>query len=244
MKSLSLIISLILTIGYLSPAQAVSDAELEALEKQIEQLEVEEKEQAEAEAKRKVEQKRKAEAEAKRKAEVEAKKQAEEKRKQEAEEKRLAEEETKRKEEEVKKRAEEEKLLITEAEQAVINRDKELAISIYNDALVLYPNDNVANLGMKEAKTLMDNFCYQLIGAWHQPEKRHTVKFYENGVVYFSGTIVSYENKWKCLPNEKEIAMDILNNVSNAEIYTFKISDDGKKVYWPGGHLYLEKIDN
>jgi len=36
MKSLSLIICLILAVGYLTPVQAVTDAELEALEKQIE----------------------------------------------------------------------------------------------------------------------------------------------------------------------------------------------------------------
>ena len=63
----SLIVCLILTVVYPIDVPAVSDAELEALEKQIDQLEVEEKEQAEA--KRKVEQKRKAEAETKRKVE-------------------------------------------------------------------------------------------------------------------------------------------------------------------------------
>ena len=39
----SLIISLILTVGYLTSVTAVTDAELEALEKQIEQQEAEEK---------------------------------------------------------------------------------------------------------------------------------------------------------------------------------------------------------
>ena len=104
----SLIVCLILTVGYLTSVTAVTDAELEALEKQIEQQEVEEKQKVEAEAKRKAEQNQKAEAEAKRKVdeelkrkiEVEAKKLAEEKRKLEAEKKRLAEEEAKRKKEE------------------------------------------------------------------------------------------------------------------------------------------------
>ena len=49
----SLIISLILTVGYLPTTTAVTDAELEALEKQIEQLESEEKKQAEAAEKKK-----------------------------------------------------------------------------------------------------------------------------------------------------------------------------------------------
>jgi len=47
----SLIICLILTVSYLSHVQAVTDAELEALEKQIEQLESDEKKQAETAAK-------------------------------------------------------------------------------------------------------------------------------------------------------------------------------------------------
>ena len=64
MKSLSLIISLILTIGHLTSVQVVTDAELEALEKQIEQQEVDEKKKVEEEVKRKAEEKRKAKAEA------------------------------------------------------------------------------------------------------------------------------------------------------------------------------------
>jgi len=62
----SLIISLILMVGHITPVQAVTDAELEAIEKQIEQLEVEEK-KTEAEAKQKAEKKRKTETEAKKK---------------------------------------------------------------------------------------------------------------------------------------------------------------------------------
>jgi len=132
---LILLSSLILTVGYLSPVQAVTDAELEALEKQIEQQEVEEKKQAEAkerkraeaETKRKAEEKRKAEAEVEQKRlEEEKNKLEQEKRnleearqaeldrkRQEEEQKKLVEqkriEEEKRKEEEAKKRAEEEK---------------------------------------------------------------------------------------------------------------------------------------
>jgi len=67
-----LIVSLILTVGCLIPVQAVTDAELEALEKQLEQLESkklkqvdeEAKQKAEVEAKQRAEQKRKIEAKA------------------------------------------------------------------------------------------------------------------------------------------------------------------------------------
>ena len=118
MKSLSLIVCLILTVGYLTSVTAVTDAELEALEKQIEQQEVEENQKAEAEAKRKaVLEKQRLE---------KAKRVAEEKRKAEAqrqeEAKRVAEE--KRKEEEAQKQEEELKIL---AEQKRIEEEKRKA---------------------------------------------------------------------------------------------------------------------
>ena len=119
MKSLNLIAYLILMVGHIPTVIAVTDAELEALEKQLEQQEMEAKRKAEAEAKRKAEEeekrlaeqqaeeKKKQEAEEKRLDELEkqliekerrlAEQQAEEKKKQEAEEKRLADEEAKKK---------------------------------------------------------------------------------------------------------------------------------------------------
>ena len=121
MKLLSLIVSLILMVGYLTPVQAVTDAELEALEKQIEQLEVEEKadnkrkketEELAIEKKRLIELEKQRLEEQKRfdeeknkleedKRKLEEARQAELKRKQQEEEaKRLALEEQKRKEEE------------------------------------------------------------------------------------------------------------------------------------------------
>jgi len=101
--TLILLSSLILTVGYLSPAKAVTDAELEALEKQIEQLETDEEKQAEAAAKRKAEAEKLAEE--KKRLEEERAKLEEEKRK--LEEARLAELERQRREEEAKKQAEE-----------------------------------------------------------------------------------------------------------------------------------------
>ena len=98
----SLIVCLILTVGYLSPAQAVSDAELEALEKQIEQLESEEKKQAE------ITDKKKAEMEKKRLSELE---------KQRQEEQRLLEEE--------KDKLEQEKRKLEEARQTELDRKQQ-----------------------------------------------------------------------------------------------------------------------
>ena len=127
----SLIVCLILVVSHLTSVTAVTDADLEALEKQIEQqeaeeikqtdteletlekqleqLETEEKKQAEAEAKRKAVEKRKTEAEAKRKAE---------------EEKQLAEQEKQRREEE-QKRIDEKKRKMEEARLAEIEKQRQ-----------------------------------------------------------------------------------------------------------------------
>lgn len=144
---LILLSSLILMVVHLSPVQAVTDAELEALGKQIEQLETEEKQQAEAEAKRREENKRKAETEAKkkrladeemkqRKAEQEKRRLEEEQKilaeqkrleeeKRKADEARLAELEQQRKEEEAKKRSEEEK---KEKYNLLLSKGRDLAL--------------------------------------------------------------------------------------------------------------------
>jgi septal ring factor EnvC (AmiA/AmiB activator) len=98
MKYLSLIVCLVLMVGYLTSVQAVTDAELEALEKQIEQQEAEEKQQAELEVKRKAESEKQRLEETKRiteekEAKADANRVADEKRKAEVEVMRKAEEE-------------------------------------------------------------------------------------------------------------------------------------------------------
>ena len=107
MKSLSLILCLILTIGYQTTAQAVTDAELEALEKQIEQQEVDEKKKAEQKRKLEAEEKHLAEEKTKRKAKVDQKLAEQEKQLQD-EQKRL--EAEKKKLEEEKRKVEETRL--------------------------------------------------------------------------------------------------------------------------------------
>jgi len=95
-----LFICFLLSVFSLTYVAAVTDAELEALEKQIEQQE--------AEAKRKAEEKRKAKVEAKRKAKEETKRLEEEQKRKVEEEKQLAEQEKRRREEEKRLLAEEE----------------------------------------------------------------------------------------------------------------------------------------
>jgi len=213
--------SLILMVGYLTPLQAVTDAEIEALEKQIEQLESEEKRQAEAAENKKAEGKRKAEQKRKAEAEMEKKRLAEQKRIEEA---RLAELERQRQEEEAKKRAEEEKkkkynLLIAEAKQAINDKDKELAISKYNEALTITPGDPVANSGIKEAEKLKHKVCYEVLGAWQYPQAVMDIK--EDGT--FAATGIA-DSTWKCTdPKNRTIELKI-----PLATMTAILSDDGQ----------------
>jgi len=198
----SLIISLIFTISYLSHVHAVTDAELEALEKQLEQLETNEKNQAEAEerkkaevaAKRNAEQKRKANAEAEKKRLAELEKQRME------EEQRLTEEAKKQEEEEKKKKY---TMLITEAKQATSSKDKEVAISKYKEALALFPDDAEAELGIKTAEKLMDKSCYNVLGEWVDFGNRMFVK--TDGTVEMKNVLLGeITAKWKCLDSETQ----------------------------------------
>jgi len=130
MKSLRLIISLILTVGYLTSVQAVTDAELEALEKQIEQQEAEEKKQVE-DVKKKAEAKQKMEAEIIRKAEQKRNIEAEINRKVEE---RLKTAEKLKDEEEAKSKAEEERLKKEAKEKA--RAEAEQAKQVLHESLV------------------------------------------------------------------------------------------------------------
>jgi 5'-3' exonuclease len=123
MKSMtirSLISYLIFTLGYLNPVRAVTDAELELLEKQIEQQEADVIQKAETEARRIMEQKQKVKAEAKRKLEEEAIRKAEK-------EKQLSGLEEQRKREKLaeQKRIEEEK---KEKNNLLLSKGRDLAL--------------------------------------------------------------------------------------------------------------------
>ena len=147
-------------------AEAPTDEVFQEIERQIKQQEAE---QAEAKKKDEAETKRKVEEEAK-KIELEKQRAAEEEARRQAEEdaKKRADEEAKLKAEAEKK--EKYSALIKEAEQAISNKDKELAINKYNEALVLYPDDTVANSGLNEANKLIDKTCLALAGSW-EPEE-------------------------------------------------------------------------
>lgn len=210
----SLIICLILTVGHLANVQAVTDAELEDLEKQIEQQEAEEKKQVEAEEKKKVEieAKRKAETEAEKKRliELEQRRKEEELKRKELEEKkvreleiqRLLEEERMRKEEDEKLRDEIEKKEqyeshINKAAVYMDNENYNKAIEEYELLLKLFPGDDVANVGIKNAQKLL-NSCKEIVGRW---QLSHGPTWVINNDNSADGAwlIFNAKGEWKCL---------------------------------------------
>ena len=200
--ALILFSSLIITVGYLTSVTAVTDAELEALEKQIEQLESEEKRQAEAaekkktevEAKRIVNQKRKANAEVEKKRLAKLEKQRIE------EEERLIKESKKREEEENKNKF---TVLIAEAEQAFNNKDKTQAIKKYNEALTLFPGDVVATRGLVKAESLKHKLCYDVLGKWDWDRAfgKEYIILHEDGSIDYQSAIKGSGN-WECTSPE------------------------------------------
>jgi tetratricopeptide (TPR) repeat protein len=210
----SFIIFLILPIGYLTSVAAVTDEEIEALEKQIEQQEVEEKKQVEAEkikiieaeAKRKAEIKRKVEYEAEKKRDVEIEKQRQEEyRKNEADKKRIAELERQREKEE-RIRAEIEKKAqydnhINKAEIYVENEDYNEAIQEYELLLKSFPDDVVAIKEIKNAQALL-NACHDIVGEW---QLSHGPKWVVHNDYTADGAwlIFSAKGEWQCLSAKK-----------------------------------------
>jgi len=194
MKSISVhcvLFILFLTVGYHPSVSAVTDADLEALEKQIEQQELEKKKQAEAEAQKKnAEARRKHEEELKRIEEAGAKRRAEEarlaeeeRRRQEeaadkaaeaearrkAEEARLAEEDAKKREEETKKAEEEKRKQFSQymrlADSAMNSKNYQDALELYTQALEIIPDDPEALAGQTKAREYQ-KVCSAIVGEW------------------------------------------------------------------------------
>ena len=208
--TLSLIISLILTVSYLSHVQTVTDAELEALEKQIEQQETVEKQRLE-EKKQLLE------------------KQAEEKRKKEAKEKqRLAEEEKQRQEEQIqieeekkkqekarlaeleRKQQEEERLKVEKEKKEKYNKHIKLAkaymsddkfdkaISEYQIILQSFPEDIHALDGISEAQKYL-NACDDIVGTWYIEPNGITWEIHDDNTVFGTWLIFSHDGLWECV---------------------------------------------
>lgn len=172
------IIGLIHSVTFSSSVTAVTDAELEALEKQLEQQEMEAKVQADtetknkasAEAKRKADHKRKLEAEARRKQQEELKRIADEKAKIEMEKARLIEIERQRQEDEDKKKADQAKREqfsqhMKNAESAMNDKKYSEALQNYTQAVEISLGDSDALAGQTRAQELKDA-CAALVGEW------------------------------------------------------------------------------
>ena len=211
MKSLSLIICLILMTVYLFPAQAVTDAELEALEKQIEQQEAEEKKQAkdeekkkaESEAKRKVEKKRKVEAEAKRR-EEEAKGKAEEARLAEIERQRQEEETNKKTNEQQrlleleKKRLEEQHQIRKKIVQAILGKwETDFGVLIFYEISDEQVGGNYSGLFVNDG-TIIGNFeGDRLSGYWFQNSAAIGCSKEHNGYAYWGHFVYQFQHKYR-----------------------------------------------
>lgn len=52
------------------------------------------------------------------------------------------------------------------AEQAINAKDRDLAITSFNQALALYPGDVIASSGIRRAERLKHRFCYEIMGEW------------------------------------------------------------------------------
>ena len=220
--ALSLIISLILTVGYVNNVQAVTDAELEALEKQIEQQEAVEKKKNEAEAKGKAEQKRKVEVEAKRKEEeaslaelerqrVEAKKRAEEERRKKNED-RLVELERQRQEEDVKKKAsEQQRLLDLEKErieekhqikgkvvQAILGKwETDFGVLIFYEISDEQIGGNYSGLFVNDGTIIGSFEGDRLSGYWFQNSAAVGCSKEHNGYAYWGHFVYQFQHKYK-----------------------------------------------
>jgi len=209
MKSKTLLIlfsSLILTVGYLTSVNAVTDEELEALEKQLEQQETEEKRKTEATEKKKVEAKakRKVEADAKSKAEEEEKRKAEAEAKRKTEEAGLAEIEQQSKEAEEQKRKKEENYNehIKLAEAYMIGDKFDMAIKEYQFILESSPDDAQAIEGLNKAVKYL-KACDDIVGKWFVEPAGITWIIHDDNTIFGTWLIFSSSGLWECV-NEKD----------------------------------------
>ena len=232
------IICLILTVSYLPTVVAVTDAELKALEKQIEQQEAEEIKQAEDA------EKKKAETAVKRKAEAESNRKAEEARLAELERQRV-EEEQERKAEKARLRSEQETRAQAEAEaqrekeekreqfsrymkdgdSAMNNKEYTEALRVYTQALEIFPGDSAALSGQTRAREFQDT-CAALVGEWDWFLGSSTIVSTDGRLKNIA--IISNHGSWECTdPSQRKFT---LNWVIGGWVDNVTLSADGNTV--------------
>lgn len=198
----------------------------------LEKQKQEEQRKKEEEEKRLAEEKRiKEEQKTKRLAELEKQRIEEEKRL--ADEARLAELERQRQVEEAKKQKEEEKkrnfkTIITEAEQAIINKNKNLAISKFSEALLLYPDDVSVNLGLKNAENLKHKLCYDVLGKWIWDKAfgQEIIILNEDGTIDYQISVKG-SGSWECTNPENRIIKIRLSLAGFSNEWLSEYSADG-----------------
>ena len=248
MKLLSLIICLILTVGFLSPTLAVTDAELEALEKQIEQQEEEEKQrQADEEKKRLEEEKRLTE---KKTEEIiiedeRKRSESEAQRIRELEEYKLSETERKRKEEEEKLRAEKKKQETynkhIKLAKTYMAEDKfDMAIDEYQIVLNTFPEDVGAKDGISEAQKYL-NACDDIVGTWNVEPNGITWVIHNDNKVFGTWLIFSANGFWECMNARKKEVVVRWPDCAVCFTEYFYISDDGNTLQPSRGAKSLGK---
>jgi len=212
-----MLVCLIFILTYSISVLAVTDAELDALEKQLEQQERQEKqhlENAQDEKKKKdeAEENRQEEIEADKKWRIELDKQSkqeklkhqrlEEEQTKEREALRLIKEEQSRREREEKIKAELEKKAqydnhINKAVIYMENENYEDAITEYKLLLISFPNDDIATEGINNAKALLSS-CNEIAGRW-QISHGPVWTVYEDKTANGAWLIFTAKGEWECL---------------------------------------------
>jgi hypothetical protein len=209
----SLITILILTVCSIAQVQAVDDAEFEALEKQIEQLEADEK-------------KKKAEAEAKRKAELEKQRLEEDKRV--VEEERRAEEERKRLSQE--KREEETQLTnLGNTELEVLKKQiKQMEKQIKQlETDKTDKTDKYDRPTGRNNEKEMNKMCYEVLGEWTWGWRKQEIILNEDGTFYCDTCTPKIHN-WECHdPTNRKIKLIYETRTGKIVEDISELSEDG-----------------
>ncbi len=216
MKSIfitGLISGLALVLSSTVSVQAVSNADLLELEKQIEQQEAEDKESEQraiedlrrkTEARELKEQQQRLELERTR---VEKERHALEALKQDQDNKRKNIEQEKLQKE--KERETKFDHFISAAKVALDNKDRDTAISQFEQALAIIPDDFSAKQGLSDAQKLKDKVCYDVLGEWHWNDGDAKLILHDNGTLDY----ISWGNhtgNWQCSnPASRQIHIEI-----------------------------------
>ena len=210
-----------------------AEAEVEriAAEEATARAEAEKQRQAQLEIERKERERQAFEAERSRRAEEE-RRLAEEQR--QREETRLAELERLRLQTEAAARAEQEKRArfekhLASAVAAVSERDKETAVRDFQAALSLYPADQTASGGLRDAERLLHKVCYEVLGRWVYKRLfgTDTLNMKEGGAIDYHST-VSGSGRWECSNPQSRTFRITLTAAGFSNSWNAKLSADGK----------------